>query len=289
MSTGNFLELAQIQNGISVGFGKMILIYSTKKDVAISALTATAINDEIAAGTIVGVIKDWNMVAGASVAEKNKENLDSTISLVKGEILADNLTFDRNTVNMDVLERLVSFDSCNCILLDDMGYAFGERSLVPESIGTMLINFSNKTTNGLQNDLTNEGAITVTARYLLKKIGYVNAGTEVEEITPKIPLTAKVSSITTHTSTSIVFVMDMYNDVTGALLTTFDVDPVDIGASVNGITVTPSATFGTNQLTVTLAKTVANFNTTTDKIKLRLSTAEYYLTEISFNIADFLA
>lgn len=283
------MELAQIQNGISVGFGKMILIYSTKKDVAISALTATAINDEIAAGTIVGVIKDWNMVAGASVAEKNKENLDSTISLVKGEILADNITFDRNTVNMDVLERLVSFDSCNCILLDDMGYAFGERSLVPESIGTMLINFSNKTTNGLQNDLTNEGAITVTARYLLKKIGYVNAGTEVEEITPKIPLTAKVSSITTHTSTSIVFVMDMYNDVTGALLTTFDVDPVDIDASVNGITVTPSATFGTNQLTVTLAKTVANFNTATDKIKLRLSTAEYYLTEISFNIADFLA
>jgi len=42
-------------------------------------------------------------------------------------------------------------------------------------------------------------------------------------------------------------------------------------------------------LTLTLTKTVADFNTATDKIKLRLSTAEYYLTEISFNIADFLA
>lgn len=286
---GNFLELAQTQNGISVGFGKVILIYSEKKDVAISALTATAINAEIAAGTIVGVIEGWNMVAGASVAEKNKENLDSTISLVKGEILADTLTFDRNTINMDVLERLVSFDSLPCVLIDDMGYAFGERSLEPASIGTMNLNFSNKTTNGLQNDLTNEGAIAVTCRYLLTKIGFVDAGTEVEEINAKLPLTAKISSITTHLAASIVFVADIYNEKTGALLTAFDVDPVSINAIVNGITVTPSATFASNQLTVTLAKTVANFNTTTDKVKLTLSTAEYYLTEISFNIADFLS
>ena len=100
---------------------------------------------------------------------------------------------------------------------------------------------------------------------------------------------AKISSITTHTSASLVFVMDCFNEITGALMTTFDVDPVTIVASVNGISVTPSATFAANQLTVTLAKTVADFNTATDKVKMTLSTSEYYLTEITFNIADFLS
>jgi len=169
-----------------------------------------------------------------------------------------------------------------------MGYVFGSRTLEPVAIGTMNINFSNKTSNGFQNDLTNEKTVAVTARYLVDDIGYIDADVEVEEIVAKIPLIAKISSITTHTSASIVFVVDCYNEETGALLTAFDVDPVTIDASVNGISVTPSASFASNQLTVTLAKTVANFNTATDKVKMTLSTGEYYLTEISFNIADFI-
>lgn len=286
---GNFLERAETQNGISVGFGKMILIYSTDHDVPYSSLTAAAINAEIAAGTIIGVIQGWNTVAGASVAEKNKENLDGSIKLVKSEILADTLTFEDNITNNRILKSLVKGGTYPCLLLDDMGYVFGSKTLESAAIGTMNINFSNKTTNGLQNDLTNEKTVAVTARYLVEEIGYVDADVEVEDVDPKIPLSVKISSITTHTAASIVAVIDCYNEITGALLTTFDVDPVSIVASVNGISVTPSATFAANQLTVTLAKTVADFNTTTDKVKLTLSTAEYYVTEISFNIADFIS
>jgi hypothetical protein len=170
-----------------------------------------------------------------------------------------------------------------------MGYAFGSRTLEPVAIGTMNINFSNKTSNGLQNDLTNEKTVAITARYLVEEIGYIDADVEVEDIVAKIPLIAKISSITTHTAASLVFVVDCFNEITGALMTTFDVDPVTIVASVNGISVTPSATFAANQLTVTLAKTVADFNTATDKVKMTLSTGEYYITEITFNIADFLS
>lgn len=286
---GNFLERAETQNGISVGFGKMILIYSTDHDVPLASLTAAKINDEIAAGTIIGVIQGWNTVAGASVAEKNKENLDGSIKLVKSEILADTLTFEDNITNNRILKSLVKGGTYPCLLLDDMGYVFGAKTLESAAIGTMNLNFSNKTTNGLQNDLTNEKTVAVTVRYLVEEIGYVDADVEVEDVDPKIPLSVKISSITTHTAASIVAVIDCYNEITGALLTTFDVDPVSIVASVNGISVTPSATFAANQLTVTLAKTVADFNTTTDKVKLTLSTAEYYVTEISFNIADFIS
>lgn len=289
MSLGNFLELAEKQNGISVGFGKMILIYSTEHDVALASLTAAAINDEIAAGTIIGVIQGWNTVAGASVAEKNSEKSDGSVKLSKSEILADTLTFDDNITTNRILKSLVKGGTYPCLLLDDMGYVFGSRTLAPTSIGTMNINFSGKTSNGLQNDLTNEKTVAITARYLVEEIGYIDADVEVEDVVAKIPLIAKINSITTHTSGSIVFKMDCYNEESGSLLTAFDVDPVEIVASVNGISVTPSATFGTNQLTVTLAKTVADFNTTTDKVKLTLSTPEYYITEISFNIADFLA
>lgn len=285
---GNFLERAEAQNGIAAGFGKMILIYSTEHDVPLASLTADKINLEIGAGTIVGVIQGWNTVAGASVAEKNSEKLDGSMKLVKAEILADTLTFDDNVTTNRILKSLVKGGTYPCLLIDDMGYVFGSRTLEPEAIGTMNINFSNKTSNGLQNDLTNEKTVSVTARYLVEEIGYIDADVEVEEIAAKIPLIAKISSITTHTAASIVFVVDCYNEETGALLTSFDVDPVTIVASVNGISATPSATFASNQLTVTLAKTVANFNTATDKVKMTLSTPNYYITEITFNIADHL-
>jgi hypothetical protein len=288
MSIGNFLERAETQNGISVGFGKMILIYSTEHDVLLSDLTAAAINEDIADGTIKGIIQGWNTVAGASVAEKNSEKLDGSIKLVKHEILADVLTFEDNVTNNRILKSLVKGGTYPCLLLDDMGYAFGSRTLEPVAIGTMNINFSNKTSNGLQNDLTNEKTVAVTARYLVEEIGYIDADVEVEDIVAKIPLIGKISSITTHIAASIVFVMDVYNEITGELLTSFDVDPVVIVASVNGISVTPSASFAANQLTVTLAKTVADFNTATDKVKMTVSTGEYYLTEITFNIADFI-
>ena len=289
MSTGNFVELVSAINGLSPGYGKMMLLYSTKKNVAVSDLTAAAINAEIAAGTIIGIVQGWNMVAAASIAEKNLARANGSFRKIDGEILGDTMTFEDNTVNQYVLSTL-SGNTFNAVFLDDQGRAYGEQSLKPSSIGTMDVNFYNKASNGFSFDQTNEKTIAITAIYLLeqKKLGFIDAGTEVEDIVPKTPLIGKISSITTHTATSIVVVMDLINEKTGALLLAFDFDPILINVSVNGITVTAAAAFAANQLTLTLTKTVADFNTATDKIKLRLSTAEYYLTDISFNIADFL-
>jgi hypothetical protein len=290
MSTGNFVEVVQEVNNISPGFGKYLLLYSTRKDVNITALSATAINAERAAGTIIGLIGGWKSIAGASVAEKNMENISSgEINKIKDEILADTLTFLNTEVNQDVLKR-ISGRSFYAVFLDDQGWAYGEQSLKPSCIKTMKVNFSAKTSSSFQSDQTNEKTISITVRYLLdeKEAGFLNAGTEVEDIVSKTSLIGKISSITTHTSSSIVFVMDMLNKENGDLLTTFDVDPINIDAFVNGINVTPSATFAANQLTVTLAKTIADFNTATDNVRLRLSTGDYYMNEIKFNIADFL-
>jgi hypothetical protein len=287
MSTGNFIQLTQSINGISPGFGKIYLLYSTEKDVNVSSLTAAAINAERAAGTIIGMLSGWSTVAGASVAEKGGERATSEMYVNKPEILADTLTFKNDTVKQYVTEK-ASGDTFNVLLLDDMGYAFGEQSLKPSCVKTMKVNFSAKTTNGFQYNQTDEKTVALTARYLVKKIGYVYAGTEVEDIIAKDLLIGKVSSITTHTASSIVFVMDLFSEYTSALLTTFVTTALDVDVSVNGIDVTATGTFALNQLTLTLTKTVADFNTATDLIRLELSTELYYLPQITIKMADFL-
>lgn len=286
---GNFIEIAQEKYGITPSFGWGMLVYSAAKDVAVSSLTATAINAEITAGTCIGVIKGWNTIAGASVAEKTIERANAQVEKVKSEVLADTLTFTDNNVNQDVLNR-ISGQTLDVLFIDDMGYVFGNQSLSPSSVRTMKVNFSNKTSNGFQEDQTNEKTVAITARYLLDgKIGYIDAGTEVEDIETKVPLSATIDSITTHLAGSIVFVMNLTNDATDELLTEFTTTSLDVDAKVNGIAVTGEGAFALNQLTVTLTKTVADFNTATDRIILSLSTPEYYLTDIKFNIADFLA
>ena len=105
---GNFLELATAKCGADVGFGKIILLYGEKTSVLKSALTATAINAAIEAGTIVGVIKNWHTVAGAPVGEMNVERPGSgEMKLIRQEILADTLTFESNIANRSVIADLV--------------------------------------------------------------------------------------------------------------------------------------------------------------------------------------
>ena len=97
---GNFLQYAASKLGVDVGFGKMILIYKDKIDVKKSELTATSINSDIASGEIIGIIKGWHTVAGASVAEINVERTGSAeMKLIRPAILADVLTFENNLVN----------------------------------------------------------------------------------------------------------------------------------------------------------------------------------------------
>ena len=154
MSNGNFIEVAQEINGIEPGFGKIMLLYSTEKDVNVSALTATAINAERAAGTIIGMLSGWSTVTGASIAEKSVERATSEMNVNKPEILADTMTFESDSVKQYVAEKL-SGTSQWVVFLDDRGYAFGEQSLKPSCVKTMKVNFSGKTTNGFQYDQTN--------------------------------------------------------------------------------------------------------------------------------------
>ena len=92
--SGNFLQVAATALNITPEYPVGIVIYSTKKDVALTSLTAAAINAEIAAGTCNGYLQGWNSIAGANVAEKNIERVATAkIELIKEEIAADTYTF----------------------------------------------------------------------------------------------------------------------------------------------------------------------------------------------------
>lgn len=283
----SFLQVAAAALNIVPEYPVGIVFYSTKKDVALTSLTATAINAEIAAGTCIGYLSGWNSIAGANVAEKNIERVATAkMELVKKEVAADTYTFPDEMYVNNILGDKATGNTFNCLVIGNMGGVYGEKTLKAASIGTMEINFSGKTSNGGFSDLTNEKIVAITARYILKGWGYIGAAIETEDIVPKIPLEFTISTVSTHSSTSIVAVLNLINSKTKAILTTFDADPITIVAIVNGTVVSAAATFGTNQLTVTLTGT--GFNTTADVVSLEISTATHYADEVKFNIADFI-
>jgi hypothetical protein len=287
MSTGSFLQVAAATLNIVPEYPVGIVIYSTKKDVALTSLTATAINAEIAAGTCIGYLSGWNSIAGANVAEKNIERVATAkMELVKEEVAADTYTFPDEMYINKILGKKATCNTFNCLVIGNKGGVYGEKTLKAASIGTMEINFSGKTSNGGFQDLTNEKTVAITARYIVKELGYVAAAIETEDIVPKIPLDFTISTVSTHTATSIVAVLNLIDARTNKTLTAFDADPITINAVVNGVVVSAAATFGTNQLTVTLTGT--GFTTTADVVSLELSTATHYTDEVPFNIADFI-
>jgi hypothetical protein len=287
MSTGSFLQVAAATLNITPEYPVGIAIYSTKKDVALTSLTATAINAEIAADTCIGYLSGWNSIAGANVAEKNIERVATAkMKLVKEEVAADTYTFPDEMYINKILGKKATCNTFNCLVIGNKGGVYGEKTLKAASIGTMEINFSGKTSNGGFQDLTNEKTVAITARYIVKELGYVAAAIETEDIVPKIPLDFTISTVSTHTATSIVAVLNLIDARTNKTLTAFDADPITINAVVNGVVVSAAATFGTNQLTVTLTGT--GFTTTADVVSLELSTATHYTDEVPFNIANFI-
>ena len=200
---GNFLELATAKCGADVGFGKIILLYPEKKSVLKSALTATAINVAIEAGTIVGVIKNWHTVAGAPVGEMNVERPGSgEMKLIRPEILADVLTFEGNIGNRSVIADLVQAGTIHGILIDDLGNAFGEQGAIANSIETMALNFSGKTSSSAQRDNATDKTVSVTVRYLVKDLAMLAAGVEVEDVASKVKVDGQFVSIDDITSTT---------------------------------------------------------------------------------------
>lgn len=285
--SGDFLQVAAAALNIVPEYPVGIAFYSNKKDVALTSLTATAINAEIAAGTCIGYLQGWNSIVGANVAEKNIERVATAkVELVKEEVAADKYTFPDEMYINKILGKKATGNTFYCLVIGNLGGVYGEKTLKAASIRTMEINFSGKTSNGGFMDLANEKTVEITARYIVKELGYIAAAIETEDIVPKIPLDFTISTVSTHTSTSIVAVLNLINSRSKTILTTFDADPITIIAIVNGVVVSAAAAFATNQLTVTLTGT--GFTTTADVVSLEISTATHYCDEVKFNIAGFI-
>jgi hypothetical protein len=207
---GNFLQYAGQKTGIDVGFGKMFLVYSNQTSKAASELDAVSINNEIATGTIIGVIKGWHTIAGAPVAEVSVERPGTyEKKLIRPEILADTLTFESGMANNEVLGDIVKAGSLNCILLDDQGNAYGEYNQEYGTIGTMLVNFSEKKTSGLQTDYAAEKTVAITARYLVKNLSVIYAATETELITLKDLIYGQLSSFSIGTNNNSKLILNL--------------------------------------------------------------------------------
>jgi len=250
----SFLELASAKCGVDVGYGKLFLLYKDKKTVTSAMLTATAINAEIEAGTIIGVIKGWHTVAGAPVGELTVERpFTAEITQIRAEILAETLTFESNILNRDVMAGLAARGTLNGVLVDDLGSVFGETSQTANAIDTMYLNFSAKTSSSLQRDNTTDKSVAVTVRYLVKDMGIYEAGIEVEEVNTKIQLYAGISTVVSVAPTSMVidFLVrekGSNNIYAGALIAA---DFVVEGAGVTSKTVTYTPSTGIAVMTVT--------------------------------------
>ena len=282
---GNFLDYAGEKCGIDVGYGKLILVYPAKAEVAISALTATAINAAIEAGTIIGVIKGWHTVVGAPVAEVGVERVaTSEMKLIREEIAADTLTFERTLANREIIGDLVKAGSLNCLMVDDQGNVYGDHAQAVGEIQTMLLNFSSKVTSGMQSDNNTDRTIAVTVRYLVKDLDVAAAEVAAEDIVVKELVKCYLSSVTTSTAIASVFVLAMRkksdNKIYPGAITASE-----IAITGGNITTKESAyDAATGLLTITLAGT--GFSTTAQKWNVSISGEECYMKETVLSLGE---
>ena len=280
---GNFLELATAKCGADVGFGKIILLYGEKKSVLKSALTATAINAAIEAGTIVGVIKNWHTVAGAPVGEMNVERPGSgEMKLIRQEILADTLTFESNIANRSVIADLVQAGTIQGLLIDDLGNAFGEQSAIADAIDTMALNFSGKTSSSAQRDNATDKTVAVTVRYLVKDLGMLDAGIEVEDVAGKVQVMGMLASVPTLSATSVAITLKLVDKTTqkafdGAIATA-DVTAM-VGSNIGTVS---TATYAGGVLTLAISGT--GFSTVSELLTLTISGGDFYMKESKYTV-----
>jgi hypothetical protein len=273
---GNFLEYAGTKCGLDVGYGKIILIYPEKTSVEVADLTASAINAAIVAGDIVGVIKGWNTVAGAPVAEVSIERTGTgEMKLIREEIKADTLTFENSLDNNEVLGDLTKAGSVYCLLIDDQGSVYGEKSVNDGFIDTALFNFSNKVTSSGQSDRTTEKTVAVTVRYLVKNLDVVLAEVATEDVATKQLLYGYLQTGATATSTAIMFkLMIKDRDTAKAFASAIAASDVTVsGADITSKTVAYVTTTGV--LTINLVG--VGFLTTGQVLNVSISGADFYM------------
>jgi len=282
---GNFLDYAESKCGVDVGFGKLILVYPAKTKIAKTALTADAINVAIVAGEIIGVIKGWHTVAGAPVGEVSVERIATReMKLIREEIAADTLTFERTLANREIIGDLVKAGSLNCLLIDDQGNVYGDKAQAVGEIQTMLINFASKVTSSFQTDNNTDRTIALTVRYLVKDLDYVAAEVAAEEVVVKTLVKGYLSSVTTSTAIAAVFVMAIKNKSNGKI---FDgaIASGDVTVTGGNITSTSAAyVAATGLLTITLAGT--GFEVGTQIFNVTISGSECYMKELVVSLGE---
>jgi hypothetical protein len=280
---GSFLETAKSKCGVDVGFGQLLLIYAAKRTLKSADLTSDAINAEIEAGTIIGVVKGWHTIAGAPVAEVSVERTGtSEMKNIRAEILADTITFESNMINRTVIGDLVKSGTLDGVLVDHIGNAFAETSEVADAIDTMKLNFSGKVSGALQSDNVTDKSVAVTVRYLVNDLGIVEAGIEVEEVATKTALYAGISSVVSISPTSMVVDFTVKEKGTnipfaGAIIAA---NVTVSGSGVTGKTLvyTPS----TGKLTLTISGT--GFVSGDTAVSIAMSGATFYQKATKYSI-----
>ena len=245
MNCGNFLNSTDAKScGVEVGYGKLFLIYAEKQTVNVSSLKATAINAAIASGAIVGVLKDWDEVAGAPVAEVTAERPGSKkIRFISDEILADTITFDNSPCLNETLARLSRKGTAEVLFVDDNGNVYGEETYASATIGTMTVSFGSKTSTSLQSDNTNVNNLAITVRYLYKKLRAVAVGFDYDLIVSKYEVVLR--DLTTAAGNGVCTVK-AFDNCSGSLATEIAAAELDVEVLVNGVPQTPTAVTATN-------------------------------------------
>lgn len=282
----NFIDLAAATCGVDVGFGKVILLFNAKNSFAKDELTVSEFNERMLSGNIVGVLKNWHTVAGAPVAEINVERPGSAeMKLIRPEILADVLTFEGNIGNRDVIDALVKVGTIHGLIIDDLGNVFGEKSGIPDSIYTMPLNFSGKTSTSLQRDNASDKTVAVTVRYLVKDLAMLAAGVEVEDVASKVKVDGQFVSgaVTLATAASLeIKLTDKYTQAAfdGALTT----GEITVRTDSEAVTVS-TATYADGVLTLALTGTAFNPSGITN-FYVKISADDCYMKETKFTVDE---
>ena len=265
MNCGNFLNSTDAKScGVEVGYGKLFLIYAEKQTVNVSSLKATAINAAIAAGTIVGVLKDWDEVAGAPVAEATAERPGSKkIRWISDEILADTITFDNSPCLNETLARLSRKGTAEVLFVDDNGNVYGEETYASATIGTMTVSFGSKTSTSLQSDNANVNNLAITVRYLYKKLRAVAVGFDYDLIVSKNEVVLRDLT----TATGGVCTVKAFDNCSGSLATEIAAADLYVDVLVNGVPQVLTAVTATNGVIgFTLSATPAPSSVVTIKV-----------------------
>jgi len=280
----NFIDLAAAISGVDVGFGKVILLFNTKRSFAKEELTVSEFNNRMLSGDIVGVLKNWHTVAGAPVAEINVERPGSAeMKLIRPEILADVLTFEGNIGNRDVIDSLVKVGTVHGIVIDDMGNVFGEKSKYADGIETMPLNFSGKTSTSLQRDNSSDKTVSVTVRYLVKDLAMLAAGVEVEDVASKVKVDGQSVSGAVSSATAATLVLKLVDKYTqaafdGALTAGEITVRTDTGTATVSL-----ATYANGVLTLGLTGTAFNATGITN-FYVKISADDCYMKETKFTV-----